>query len=112
MSVIFQVLPGVREGRSNVLGGHGTSTEQRNCKPFLKNEKDPSSFQNEPLDGNIPDFSFNCMGWNASTQSEFVAEHLGPAMEEAGYGDVEIMIFDDQVSEQKGRNENCSRVCQ
>ena len=52
------------------------------------------------------------MGWNASTQSEFVAEHLGPAMEEAGYGDVEIMIFDDQVSEQKGRNENCSRLFQ
>jgi hypothetical protein len=24
--------------------------------------------QNEPMDGNIPDFSFNCMGWNATTQ--------------------------------------------
>ncbi len=35
MSVTFQVLPGVREGRSNVLGGHSTSTEQRNCKPFF-----------------------------------------------------------------------------
>ena len=24
--------------------------------------------QNEPIDGNIEDFTFNCMGWNASTQ--------------------------------------------
>jgi len=52
--------------------------------------------QNEPADGNIPNFSFNCMGWNAETQAMFVGLNLGPTMEAAGYGDVKIMIMDDQ----------------
>ncbi len=45
----------------------------------------------------FPDFPFNCMGWNASTQSEFVADFLGPALDAAGYGDLALMIFDDQA---------------
>ncbi len=52
--------------------------------------------QNEPIDGNIPNFSFNCMGWNATTQADFVADFLGPALDGAGYGDLELMVFDDQ----------------
>ena len=39
--------------------------------------------QNEPLDGNIPGFTFNCMGWNASSQAEWVGRHLGPALDQA-----------------------------
>ena len=41
--------------------------------------------QNEPWDGTVPDFTFNAMGWNASTQREWIVEHLGPALEAAGY---------------------------
>ena len=52
--------------------------------------------QNEPLDGDIPGFSFNCMGWNATTQADFVGGFLGPALEAGGYSAVELMIFDDQ----------------
>lgn len=52
--------------------------------------------QNEPADGNIPGFSFNCMGWNAENQSLFVGLNLGPTMEQAGYGNIKIMIMDDQ----------------
>jgi glucosylceramidase len=29
--------------------------------------------QNEPMDGNIEDFSFNCMGWNATTQVRYLS---------------------------------------
>ena len=36
------------------------------------------------------------MGWNAETQAMFVGLNLGPTMEAAGYGDVKIMIMDDQ----------------
>jgi len=52
--------------------------------------------QNEPLDGNIPGFTFNCMGWNASSQAEWVGRHLGPALDQAGFGDLKILAFDDQ----------------
>ena len=52
--------------------------------------------QNEPLDGNIPDFSFNCMGWNATTLADFIGDYLGPALEEAGYAGIKLITIDDQ----------------
>ena len=52
--------------------------------------------QNEPEDGNIPDFSFNCMGWNTTTMLNFIANYLGPTLELAGYGDIDIIMHDDQ----------------
>jgi len=52
--------------------------------------------QNEPWDGTVPDFTFNAMGWNATTQRDWIVEHLGPALEAAGYADVKLMILDDQ----------------
>ncbi|CAG0890468.1 unnamed protein product [Darwinula stevensoni] len=52
--------------------------------------------QNEPVDGNIPGFTFNCMGWTGETQREWVKNNLGPTLRKAGYGDVKIMIFDEQ----------------
>jgi len=52
--------------------------------------------QNEPVDGNIPDFSFNCMGWNASTQATWIGQHLGPSLDENGFEDLTLMAFDDQ----------------
>ncbi|KAK8392735.1 hypothetical protein O3P69_014875 [Scylla paramamosain] len=52
--------------------------------------------QNEPLDGYVPGFSFSCMGWTAEQQRKWVAGNLGPALREGGYGDVVLMIMDDQ----------------
>jgi len=52
--------------------------------------------QNEPLDGNIPGFTFNCMGWNASSQATWIGQHLGPSLAAGGYEDIKVMAFDDQ----------------
>ncbi|XP_066985550.1 lysosomal acid glucosylceramidase-like [Macrobrachium rosenbergii] len=52
--------------------------------------------QNEPMDGNIPYFWFNCMGWTAETQRKWIAEHLGPTLENNNLGDLKLMIMDDQ----------------
>ena len=54
--------------------------------------------QNEPTDGGVNGFPFNCMGWNAENQSIFVGENLGPTLEAAGYGNIQIMVMDDQRS--------------
>jgi glucosylceramidase len=48
------------------------------------------------LDGNIPDFSFNCMGWNATTLADFIGDNLGPSLEQAGYEAIKLMAIDDQ----------------
>ncbi|KAK7085855.1 hypothetical protein SK128_008436 [Halocaridina rubra] len=52
--------------------------------------------QNEPVDGYVPGFNFNCMGWTAEQQRKWIAENLGPALEASGFGDVILMIMDDQ----------------
>ncbi len=36
------------------------------------------------------------MGWTAETQTTFVGQNLGPSMADRGFGDVKIMIMDDQ----------------
>ena len=35
------------------------------------------------------------MGFTGSTERDFVKSDLGPALEKAGYGDIKLMIFDD-----------------
>lgn len=52
--------------------------------------------QNEPIDGMIPGFSFQCLGWTPEMQRDFIAMDLGPALEAAGLGHVKLMILDDQ----------------
>ena len=52
--------------------------------------------QNEPWDGLVPNFTFNAMGWNATSQRVWISENLGPSLEAAGYSDVKVMILDDQ----------------
>ncbi|XP_064121704.1 lysosomal acid glucosylceramidase-like [Macrobrachium nipponense] len=52
--------------------------------------------QNEPRNGYVPGFFFNCMGWTADQQRKWIAENLGPTLEANGYGDVVLMIMDDQ----------------
>lgn len=36
------------------------------------------------------------MGWTAEMQRDFIVEDLGPALKQNGYGDVKLMILDDQ----------------
>ncbi len=52
--------------------------------------------QNEPWDGTVPNFTFNAMGWNSTTQRDWIVEFLGPKLEQNGYADLKLMILDDQ----------------
>ncbi|EFX69969.1 hypothetical protein DAPPUDRAFT_328613 [Daphnia pulex] len=47
--------------------------------------------QNEPMDGNIPDFPFNCMGWTAGKNF-----HSNLRLETKGFASIKIMVMDDQ----------------
>ena len=51
--------------------------------------------QNEPTDGRLPGFRFQCLGWTAELQRDFIAKDLGPALDAAGLGHVKLMILDD-----------------
>lgn len=52
--------------------------------------------QNEPMNGNIIFFPFNCLGFSAHSQSIFIGENLGPTLARRGYSDVKILMLDDQ----------------
>ncbi|KAH3697023.1 lysosomal acid glucosylceramidase-like [Dreissena polymorpha] len=52
--------------------------------------------QNEPSDGMISGFAFQCLGWTPELQRDFISQDLGPALEANGLGDVKLMILDDQ----------------
>lgn len=54
------------------------------------------SSQNEPTDGDVPNFSFNCLGFNAETLRIFISENLGPALKANGYDDLKLMTCNDQ----------------
>ncbi|KAF6031271.1 GBA [Bugula neritina] len=53
--------------------------------------------QNEPLDGRLPFFPFQCLGFTATQQRDFIAMDLGPALHSGGFGDVKLMILDDDT---------------
>ncbi|PSN38554.1 Glucosylceramidase [Blattella germanica] len=52
--------------------------------------------QNEPINGMIPNFSFNCMGWTAEKERDWIGNYLGPTLEKNGYGDLNLIFLDDQ----------------
>ena len=52
--------------------------------------------QNEPSDGMIDHFPFQCLGWTPELQRDFIAMDLGPALEQAGFQNIKLMILDDQ----------------
>ncbi|CAG5135396.1 unnamed protein product, partial [Candidula unifasciata] len=52
--------------------------------------------QNEPLDGLQTNFSFQAMGFTPSQQRDFIKMDLGPALNESGFGNIKLMILDDQ----------------
>lgn len=57
--------------------------------------------QNEPTDGYIPFFSFNCLGFTAKEQRDFIKFHLGPLLKKnisdttSSYSKIKLMILDD-----------------
>merc|ERR1719334_1755149 len=52
--------------------------------------------QNEPIEGTVPGYTFNCMGWNASSMATWIGQYLGPTLKTAGYENLELMAYDDQ----------------
>ena len=56
------------------------------------------TIQNEPFDGEITNFTFNCNGMTAEIQRDFLYQTLGPVLYAAGYtkDKLKIMIMDDQ----------------
>ena len=49
--------------------------------------------QNEALvAGNYPNFAWNCMGWNASSQATWIGKNLGPSLDAASFDDNNIMF--------------------
>lgn len=51
--------------------------------------------QNEPSDGLIYNFPFQCLGFTPEMQRDFIKKDLGPALEAAGFGHIKLMILDD-----------------
>ncbi|XP_067666262.1 lysosomal acid glucosylceramidase-like isoform X2 [Haliotis asinina] len=51
--------------------------------------------QNEPTDGEITKFFFQCMGWTPEQQRDFIIQDLGPALHQNGFSDIKLMILDD-----------------
>jgi glucosylceramidase len=53
--------------------------------------------QNEPIDGLIPFFPFNAMGWTPYMQRDWIKNNLGPTLHENGFEKLKIMILDDST---------------
>ncbi|XP_078390176.1 lysosomal acid glucosylceramidase isoform X1 [Cetorhinus maximus] len=54
------------------------------------------TIQNEPTTGLISNYSFQCMGFTAELQRDFIVLDLGPALHNSPHKDVQLMILDDQ----------------
>ncbi|XP_060676746.1 lysosomal acid glucosylceramidase isoform X1 [Hemiscyllium ocellatum] len=52
--------------------------------------------QNEPTTGMLTDYRFQCMGFTAEMQRDFILIDLGPALQSSAHKDVQLMILDDQ----------------
>ena len=52
--------------------------------------------QNEPSDGEMDKFPFQCLGFTPELQRDFIANDLGPALKGAGLERIKLMILDDQ----------------
>ncbi|XP_044739379.1 lysosomal acid glucosylceramidase-like [Chrysoperla carnea] len=51
---------------------------------------------NEPVNGLLPVQVFNSMGWTPGTVSKWIAENLGPIINESQHSNVKIFALDDQ----------------
>lgn len=53
---------------------------------------------NEPMNGFIPMWPFNCMGWTSSMMRKFLANNLGPSLKAANLDPQVIMLDDNKMS--------------
>ncbi|XP_076030329.1 lysosomal acid glucosylceramidase-like [Oratosquilla oratoria] len=53
------------------------------------------TLQNEPTDGLLSHFSFNCMGWTPEDQAKWLGKYLGPTLEQEGFAHTKLFILDD-----------------
>nr|CAD7573665.1 unnamed protein product [Timema californicum] len=58
--------------------------------------------QNEPIQGSDHAAKIISMGWTKENQTPWIADYLGPTMEKGGYGDLKMMILDDNRSRLPG----------
>ncbi|CAG2055696.1 unnamed protein product [Timema podura] len=58
--------------------------------------------QNEPIQGSDHAAKIISMGWTKESQTPWIADYLGPTMEKGGYGDLKMMILDDNRSRLPG----------
>nr|XP_039266841.1 lysosomal acid glucosylceramidase-like [Styela clava] len=54
------------------------------------------TMQNEPSNGLVIAAKWQAMGWTPEQQKDFVKTDLGPMLEKKGYGNIKLMIHDDQ----------------
>ena len=54
------------------------------------------TIQNEPFDGTLEGFTFNCMAMSPEKQRDFIKFDLWPALNASGYTNMKLMIGDDQ----------------
>ncbi|XP_029435319.1 lysosomal acid glucosylceramidase isoform X2 [Rhinatrema bivittatum] len=52
--------------------------------------------QNEPSAGMLSKYPFQCLGFTAEHQRDFIALDLGPALESSQHSHVQLLILDDQ----------------
>ncbi|XP_054161460.1 putative glucosylceramidase 4 [Oppia nitens] len=56
--------------------------------------------ENEPIQGQNPHYTFNCLNLTAPMERDFVKLNLGPTLEKAGYGKASgfnLMVYDDNT---------------
>ncbi|NXU24270.1 GLCM Glucosylceramidase, partial [Thalassarche chlororhynchos] len=51
--------------------------------------------ENEPSAGLINNYPFQCLGFTAEQQRDFIAQDLGPALANSSHRDVRLIILDD-----------------
>ena len=51
--------------------------------------------ENEPTAGLINNYPFQCLGFTAEQQRDFIAQDLGPALANSSHGAVRLIILDD-----------------
>lgn len=51
--------------------------------------------QNEPTSGNLLDYPFNCMGWSAEEQRDWIKNYLGPVLRNSSFSQLKIIMLDD-----------------
>lgn len=54
------------------------------------------TMQNEPSNGLLVSAGWQSTGWSPESQRDFIKTDLGPELKRSGYGDLKLMILDDQ----------------